>query len=51
MLALNIVRKAYMASPMMLSHLTSVALKGQCQRHSDFETYVVKDLSSAICYY
>ncbi len=33
-------------------HLTLVTLKGQCQRHSDFEgLYLVNEPSSAMCYY
>ncbi len=37
MLLLNINRKAYMGSPITLSHLTFVTLKGQSQGHSDFK--------------
>ena len=46
MILLNIHRKAYMGSPLMRLHLTSVTLKDQCQGHSDFENlYLIKDLS------
>ncbi len=45
MLLLNINRKAYMWSPMALSHLTLSDIEGQSQGHSDFETlYLVKEL-------
>ncbi len=43
MLLLDTTRKAYMGSPMTLSHLTLSDLKGQIQGHSDFEPlYLVK---------
>ena len=42
-LLLNINRKAYMGSPLVRLHLSSVILKGKYQSHSDFESlYLVK---------
>ncbi len=46
MLVLNIDRKACMLSRLIRLHLTGMTLKGQCQRHSDFEgLYIVNELS------
>ncbi len=46
MLLLNVISEAYMRSPLVWLHLTSVTLKGQCQGHSHFERlYLEKELS------